>query len=45
MINNIFKDANHLTPKEWIKNITNNSLNAKDFLDYLYKKYSDIYKF
>ena len=45
MKENIFKEANHLTPKEWIKNICNKSLKASDFLEYLNKKYSDIYKF
>lgn len=41
----IFKDANHLEPKEWIKSITNKELNAKDFLEYLNNKYKDIYEF
>ena len=45
MKENIFKEANHLDPKEWLKNITGNSLSAKDFLEYLNKKYSEIYKF
>ena len=43
--NNIFKDANHLEPKEWIKSITNKSLTAKDFIEYLNDKYSKIYNF
>ena len=41
----IFKDANHLDPKDWIKSITNKELSAKDFLEYLNDKYKDIYKF
>ena len=41
----IFKDANHLDPKEWIKKITNKELTAKDFLEYLNNKYKDIYNF
>ena len=41
----VFKEANHLDPKDWIKNITNKSLSAKDFLEYLNEKYKDIYKF
>ena len=40
---NVFKEANHLEPKEWIKKITNKSLTAKDFLEYLNEKYKDIY--
>ncbi|MBO4666611.1 MAG: carboxypeptidase M32 [Bacilli bacterium] len=43
--NHIFKEANHLDPKEWIKSITNKSLSAKDFLDYLNEKYQKIYHF
>ena len=43
MKNHIFKEANHLTPKEWIKDITGKSLSAKDFLEYLNEKYKDIY--
>ena len=41
----IFKEANHLTPSEWIKKITNKSLNAQDFLAYLNEKYAKIYRF
>ena len=43
--NNIFKDANHLDPKEWIKSITGKELTAKDFIEYLNNKYSKIYNF
>ena len=41
----VFKDANHLDPKEWLKQLTNKELTAKDFLEYLNEKYKDIYKF
>ena len=41
----IFKDANHLDPKDWIKQITNKELSAKDFLEYLNEKFKDIYEF
>ncbi len=44
MKENIFKEANHLTPKEWLKNICNKELSAKDFLEYLNEKYKDIYE-
>ena len=45
LANHVFKDANHLEPKEWIKQITNKNLSAKDFLEYLNNKYKDIYNF
>ena len=45
MRENIFKDANHLTPKEWLLKICNKSLSANDFLEYLNNKYKAIYKF
>lgn len=45
MKENVFKNANRLDPNEWIKEITGKSLTPKDFLEYLNKKYSDIYKF
>ncbi len=41
----IFKEANHLDPKDWIKKITNKELSAKDFIEYLNNKYRDIYDF
>ena len=44
MKENIFIHANVLTPKEWIKEITGKSLTPKDFLEYLNKKYKEIYK-
>ena len=45
MKENVFIHANVLTPKEWIKEITGKSLTAKDFLEYLNDKYSEIYEF
>lgn len=45
MKQNVFLKANRLSPKEWLKDLTNESLTPKYFLDYLYKKYQDIYKF
>ena len=40
----IFEHANVLTPKEWIKEITGESLSPKPFLEYLNNKYKEIYK-
>ena len=39
----VFKEANHLDSKEWIRRITNKDLTAKDFIEYLNEKYQDIY--
>ena len=39
----VFKKANVLTPKEWLRDITGKSLSPKDFLEYLNNKYKDIY--
>lgn len=44
MKENVFVHANVLTPKEWIKELTGKELSPKDFLEYLNKKYSDIYR-
>lgn len=41
----VFKEANRLEPKEWIKHITGKELSAKDFIEYLNNKYKDIYNF
>ena len=43
--NHVFINANRLDPKDWIKNITNKELTAKDFLEYLNNKYKEIYRF
>ena len=45
MKNNVFIHANVLTPKEWIKELTGESLSPKSFLEYLNNKYKSIYKF
>ena len=45
MKNHVFLKANRLTPKEWIKDLTGESLTPKYFLEYLDKKYKDIYKY
>ena len=45
LIKHVFIHANRLEPKEWIKEITGESLTPKYFLEYLDKKYKDIYKY
>ena len=45
MKNNVFIHANVLSPKQWIKELTGESLSPKAFLEYLNKKYKDIYQF
>ncbi|MCR5184633.1 MAG: carboxypeptidase M32 [Bacilli bacterium] len=45
MKENVFIHANVLTPKEWIKELTGESLSPKAFLKYLNNKYKDIYQF
>ena len=44
MKENVFIHANVLTPKEWLKELTGESLSPKAFLEYLNNKYKDIYK-
>ena len=44
MKDNVFVHANVLTPKEWIKELTGESLSPKAFLEYLNNKYKEIYK-
>ena len=44
MADNVFNNGNRLSPNEWIKNITGRALTADDFLDYLEKKYSELYE-
>ena len=44
MKDNVFIHANVLTPKEWIKELTGESLSPKAFLEYLNNKYKEIYK-
>ena len=45
MKENVFIHSNVLTPKEWIKELTGESLSPKAFLAYLNEKYSKIYRF
>ena len=40
----VFKNSNTKKPKEWLKDLTGKTLSAKDFLEYLNEKYSDIYR-
>ena len=44
MKEHVFAHANVLTPKEWLSELTGKTLSAKDFLEYLNKKYSAIYE-
>ncbi|MFA7110746.1 MAG: carboxypeptidase M32 [Bacilli bacterium] len=41
---NTFKKSNILNDKEWLKDLTGESLSASSFIKYLDVKYSDIYK-
>lgn len=41
---NVFAEANVLTPKEWLRKITGETLSPKAFLDYLNRKYVDLYQ-
>ena len=43
MAEHVFKKADILDPVDWIKDITGRSLTPDDFLDYLEKKYTEIY--
>ncbi|MBO4354213.1 MAG: carboxypeptidase M32, partial [Clostridia bacterium] len=40
----VFKNSNTKKPKEWLKELTGKTLSAKDFLEYLNEKYSEIYR-
>ena len=44
MREHVFKEANHLTPKEWLTKLTGKTLTAKDFIEYLNEKYKKIYE-
>ncbi len=44
MKEHVWKKADLLAPEEWIRDITGRSLTPDDFLDYLEKKYSDLYE-
>jgi carboxypeptidase Taq len=43
MKRNVWKDANRLDAKSWIRKITGRNFTESDFLDYLEKKYGAIY--
>lgn len=43
MAENVFKKANLLPAKEWIKDITGRDFTPVDFLDYLEEKYGELY--
>ncbi|MBO4573348.1 MAG: carboxypeptidase M32 [Clostridia bacterium] len=45
MKKNVFAEANRLTPEKWLLKLTGRPLTAKDFLEYLNDKYSEIYGF
>ena len=44
MAEHVFKKADILDPSEWIRDITGRSFTPDDFLDYLEKKYTEIYE-
>lgn len=44
MKDHVFAKACHLAPKEWIREITGRDFTPQDFLDYLEKKYTKLYK-
>lgn len=41
---NVFAHANTLKPKEWLRELTGQSLSPTAFLDYLNAKYTDLYR-
>lgn len=43
MVAHVFAKASIQTPKEWIKEITGRELDTHDFIEYLTKKYSELY--
>ena len=44
MTENVFKDANKLDSKTWIKKITNKDIDSSYFLKYLEDKYVELYR-
>ncbi len=44
MQENVFLKADRLSPKEWIRDITGRELTCSDYMDYLEKKYTEIYE-
>lgn len=43
MTDHVFKKANRLDAKDWLKDITGRAFTPDDFLDYLEKKYTEMY--
>ena len=43
LTNNVFKYASMLDPNEWIIKVTGEKLNTKYYIDYLNKKFRDLY--
>lgn len=44
MAEHVFKEANRLAPKDWIRQVTGRDFTPEDFLAYLEKKYSALYE-
>ena len=44
LVDNVFAQANLLTPKQWLHQLTGQTLSPDAFLDYLNEKYTDIYR-
>ena len=44
MRDNVFKKADVLSPKDWLKDITGETFSPKAFLEYLEQKYSTLYE-
>ncbi|MBR0085008.1 MAG: carboxypeptidase M32, partial [Lachnospiraceae bacterium] len=44
MKEHVFKKADRLDPKAWLKDITGRDFDPNDFLDYLEEKYSELYE-
>ena len=44
MKENVFKKADTLSPKDWLKDITGKTFSPDSFLDYLEEKYSKLYE-
>jgi carboxypeptidase Taq len=44
MKDHVFAKADLMAPKDWIREICGREFTPNDFLDYLEKKYSEIYE-
>lgn len=44
MAEHVFKKANYMAPKDWIRDITGRDFTPDDFLDYLTEKYTALYE-